>query len=305
MLEAMNRGSHCEPGARESARMTVLPFLGGVELLRARFVTQSFSRHFHDGYAVGCIEGGAMRFRYQGETLVAPAGQVNLVVPGEAHDGHGATPEGWAYRMFYLPPRALIEAASAFSVRPELPDFRMGVIDDPILAACIVRTHRLLESPEVSALEKETRLLWLLAQWISRWAEDGGGWRDGVSGHRPGGRSRDGREHRAVARARDVVQARFGEDLPLGGLAREAGLSPFHLVRVFERETGVTPHAYLTQVRVERARQRLAGPERLADIAAACGFADQAHLTRLFKRQTGMTPGNYRKNLQNHGAGQD
>lgn len=267
--------------------MISLPILGGVEVLRARYVTQTFSRHFHDGYAVGCIEGGAMRFRYQGENLVASGGQVNLVVPGEAHDGHGAGSDGWAYRMFYLRPEALIEAAGELMTRPGLPDFRMGVIDDPALAGAISRTHRLLECPDTPTLEKETRLVALLAGWISRWAEDRGRLRD------------PGREHRAVARAREVIRAGYGEDLSLAGLAREAGLSPFHLVRVFERETGVTPHAYLTQVRVERARQRLAGADRIADIAVECGFADQAHLTRLFKRQTGMTPGNFRKNLQN------
>ncbi|MBU4192847.1 MAG: AraC family transcriptional regulator [Pseudodesulfovibrio sp.] len=267
--------------------MTSLPILGGVELLHARYVTQIFSRHFHDGYAVGCIEQGAMRFRYQGQNLVASGGQVNLVVPGEAHDGHGAAPDGWAYRMFYLRPETLAEVAGALMTRPGLPDFRMGVIDDPVLAAAISRTHRLLESPDTSTLEKETRLMAMLAGWISRWAEE----RGRLAG--------PGREHRAVARAREIIQAGYGGDLSLAGLAREAGLSPFHLVRVFERETGVTPHAYLTQVRVQRARQRLAGAERIADIAVECGFADQAHLTRLFKRQTGMTPGNFRKNLQN------
>ena len=87
--------------------------------------------------------------------------------------------------------------------------------------------------------------------------------------------------------------------MPLAELARMAGLSPFHLVRVFEKRLGITPHAYLTQTRVERARQRLATGGRIADIAVDCGFSDQAHLTRLFKRQTGITPGKYRKIVQN------
>jgi len=136
-------------------------------------------------------------------------------------------------------------------------------------------------------VEKETRLLRLLEAWIRRHADE------------PGGDPRTGREHRAVNRAREVIEDRYGEDLPLSEVAREAGLSPYHLVRVFERQVGVTPHAFLTQTRVERARARLSGDDRMADIAMDCGFADQAHLTRLFKRQTGVTPGKYRKMLQN------
>ena len=268
--------------------MTTLPFFGGVDLLTARFVTHRFSRHFHEGYAVGCIEDGAMRFNYLGETVVAPRGQVNLVVPGEPHDGHGADETGWAYRMFYLRPEALLEASGSLMARPNLPNFRTGVIDDPELAACVRRTHRVLADDDAPALEKETRLYWLLVQWISRHADE------------RGRLSEPGREHRAVCRAREILQDRFGEDVGLGELAREVGLSPFHLVRVFERQRGITPHAYLTQVRVERAREMLRGRARLADIAAECGFSDQAHLTRLFKARYGVTPGRLRKILQNN-----
>ena len=100
-------------------------------------------------------------------------------------------------------------------------------------------------------------------------------------------------------RAREIIEGQYSEDISLTELGRLAGLSPFHLVRVFEKQMGVTPHGYLTQTRVERARQRLAGSDRMADIAHECGFSDQAHLTRLFKRQTGVTPGKYRKILQN------
>jgi AraC-like DNA-binding protein len=275
------------PTPKETALVSALPLWGGVELLRARFTTQRFSRHFHEGFAVGRIGDGAMRFRYRGETVVAARGQVNLVVPGEPHDGHGAGEGGWAYRMFYLPPDALMAAARELSPRPAMPHFRAGVLDDPALAACITRTHLCLERPETPLMEKETRLLGLLTAWIRRHADD-----------RRGG-IRAGREHRAVGRARAVIEDRFAEDLPLSDLAREAGLSPFHLARVFEKQLGITPHAYLTQVRVERARCRLAGEGRVADIAMDCGFADQAHLTRLFKRQTGVTPARYRKMLQN------
>jgi AraC-like DNA-binding protein len=273
--------------SQETTYVSALPFWGGVELLRARFVTQRFSRHFHEGFAVGCIEDGAMRFSYRGESVVAARGQVNLVIPGEPHDGHGAEASGWAYRMFYLTPEALMTAARELMPRPNLPHFRAGVLDDPALAAMIDRTHRRLEAAETSLMEKETRLLRLLEAWIRRHANE------------PGSDPRTGSEHRAVHRAREIIEDRFAEDLPLSELAREAGLSPFHLVRVFENRLGITPHAYQTQTRIARARQRLAGDGRVADIAMDCGFADQAHLTRLFKRQIGVTPAKYRKMLQN------
>tara|TARA_B100000683_G_scaffold259677_1_gene283706 strand:- start:111 stop:965 length:855 start_codon:yes stop_codon:yes gene_type:complete len=275
------------PSSTEHSTIQALPFFGGVEMLRARYVTQRFSRHFHEGYAVGYIEQGAMRFRYMGESMVASRGQINLVIPGESHDGHTAEENGWTYRMFYLPPEAVLEAARAVSPKASLPHFRMGVIEDRQLADCICQTHTLLEQDNIASIEKETRLLWLLAHWISRHADQRPHW------HNPGN------EHKAVNRARDFIQAEYARDTSLTELARQVGLSPFHLVRVFQKQMGVTPHDYLTQVRAERVRERLMGKDRLADIAADCGFSDQAHMSRSFKRHTGVTPGRYRKILQN------
>lgn len=65
------------------------------------------------------------------------------------------------------------------------------------------------------------------------------------------------------------------------------------MLRAFSRATGLTPYAYLLQRRLERARALLGGSQPLAEIALACGFADQSHLTRLFTRLYGVSPGRY------------
>lgn len=83
----------------------------------------------------------------------------------------------------------------------------------------------------------------------------------------------------------------------LAQLAGEAGLSRFQFLRGFARATGLTPHAYLVQRRIHRARRLIGSGVRLADAAAACGFADQSHMTRLFVRSFGMAPGSYAKAL--------
>lgn len=290
MARENQRGMTANTRSAEQASLLTVPVLGGVEVMRATFVTQTFSRHFHEGYGLGCIERGAMRFHYLGSGMVASQGQVNLVVPGEVHDGHAAVDQGWAYRMFYLRPEALVEAARELMPRPEAnhswPHFRQGVINDPDLAARIRAVHRLFQDPEVSLLEKETRMLDLLSQWIHRHADKRGNWPK----TRP--------EHRAAAQAREYLSANPGKDVSLKDLAGVAGLSPFHLVRVFEREYGITPHAYLTQARVKLARDLLGTDKRLADIAQETGFADQAHLTRQFKRRFGLTPGRFRRALK-------
>jgi AraC-like DNA-binding protein len=73
-----------------------------------------------------------------------------------------------------------------------------------------------------------------------------------------------------------------------------AGLSRAHLIRAFRREFHITPHAYLTDIRIRRARHLLRQGESPASVALECGFADQAHFARHFKARTGVTPGQFR-----------
>ena len=72
-----------------------------------------------------------------------------------------------------------------------------------------------------------------------------------------------------------------------------AGLSPFHLARLFAGAYGLPPHKYLEGLRVDRARALLAAGRPLAEVALAAGFASQSHLNRSFKRILGITPRAY------------
>ncbi len=98
---------------------------------------------------------------------------------------------------------------------------------------------------------------------------------------------------RPVALAMQYIQANFAEDIGLADIAGAARVSSYHLSRLFKQVTGMTPHQYLIEVRVNNARALLsagAGKGSLADIADAVGFADQSHLTRHVKRLLGVTP---------------
>ena len=85
------------------------------------------------------------------------------------------------------------------------------------------------------------------------------------------------------------------KDLPIEALSKEARLSPFHFARAFKAATGMTPHAYLTDRRIEEAKfWNSQGRLPLAEIAHLCGFSSQAYFTKWFKRLVGATAGAYR-----------
>lgn len=89
----------------------------------------------------------------------------------------------------------------------------------------------------------------------------------------------------------DYINEHLHQDLKLSEIAALAQMSPYHFLRLFKQSMGVTPHQYILQRRIEKAKYLLQHSElSIADIAVRVGFCDQSHLTRCFKRIVGVTP---------------
>ena len=102
---------------------------------------------------------------------------------------------------------------------------------------------------------------------------------------------------RRLKRIMEFIDTHLGEDPTIETLANEACLSSFHFARAFKAASGTTPHRYLTERRVEKAKSLIAEARLpLAEIAYLCGFSSQTHFTKCFKRIVGTTPGAYREN---------
>ena len=96
----------------------------------------------------------------------------------------------------------------------------------------------------------------------------------------------------------DYIHDNLNQDLPLVELAQMTGLSASRFKCLFKQSTGLSPHQYVIQQRVERAK-RLLGTTALTirEVALEVGFADQSHLARLFRRIMGSTPKEYRDSV--------
>jgi AraC-like DNA-binding protein len=100
---------------------------------------------------------------------------------------------------------------------------------------------------------------------------------------------------RQVMQSRQYIDEHYASDLDVGKMAREASLSKFHFIRLFRLVYGRTPHQYLIEVRVQKARQLLASGRPVMEACHEVGFTSLSSFTGLFKRMTGSSPAVFRQ----------
>ncbi len=191
--------------------------------------------------------------------------------------------------MFYLPRTALDVMASEAGASP-LGDLRHkpGVsVEDPVIRHLLSSLLPVMKEPQrANSLFLDHVVLAVTAHLACHYA--------GMNAS--AGIPRGGLAPWAERRAKELMNASLSEELPLSRLAAECGLSVRHFARGFRSSTGMSPHRWLLNRRVERAKQLLSTRAlSLADVAIFCGFADQSHFTRAFTALVGLSPGKWRR----------
>jgi AraC-like DNA-binding protein len=104
---------------------------------------------------------------------------------------------------------------------------------------------------------------------------------------------------RKLCRIRDLLRDCLDEEITLDDLSAEAGLSAWHLLRAFRQAFGETPHAFLTRLRLERARDLLIVSTRpVTTICFDVGFTSLGSFSSLFRRAVGLSPIEFRRRVR-------
>jgi AraC-like DNA-binding protein len=246
-----------------------------LQRLAARFAGHAYDLHRHETYAVGLTLWGAQSFHYRGALQTSRGGQVMVIHPDEAHDGHAGVAQGFAYRMLYVDPAAVSAALDGASP-PFVPEV---VADDAVLADLLREAFADFPQP-LEPLAVDAVVERLTGRLAAR------------SDDRPRAR-RSPTAHRAIARAREFLAAEAHRTVAPEELEKLTGLDRFALARHFRAATGTSPHRYQVGRRLARAQAMIAAGVALSETAVATGFADQSHLTRHFAARFGLTPGRW------------
>ena len=251
----------------------------GVEVLQAWFAGHGYDRHRHDTYAIGLTDVGVQAFDYRGAARISTPGQVVVLHPDETHDGRAATADGFGYRIVYVAPARIAEAARAICGHAcALPFAPEPVTASTALASAIEAAFGLAPEP----LATDGLVLAVAEALLDA--------DPSCARNDPVGRL----DTRAIDRARQFLDVETGRVVQSSELETITGLTRYELARQFRAALDTSPYRYSLMRRLDRVRAELRRNSSLADVALAAGFADQAHLSRMFKRTFGISPGRYR-----------
>ena len=210
----------------------------------------------------------------------AGSGDTITVNPGEVHDGAPIGDAGRSWRMLYFDPSLIAKATRDISEgKTRIYEFSHPVLRDAgvsnrfqKLFSIITRGHE-----RQTTLQREELFLMLLPDVMREQNRF------------------DGEQliPKAIFNAKSLIDDDPAMRITLSDLTRASGLSRFQVLRGFVRATGLTPHTYLVQRRINITRRLIAHGTPLAEAAVARGFADQSHMTRIFVRKYGISPRAY------------
>ena len=250
--------------------------LTGLSLLHADFTTHEYPQHTHDALVIAVTEQGGSIVKSRGELQDATPSTLFVFNPEEPHGGWMGRSERWQYRSLYLTRFALGCVADELGI-DDVPYFTRNTFADPDLIEAFLAMHLALEEGRDVFREREL----LVGSFGTLFRRHGSG-RNRIKA--------PPRDRMLLARAIERMREEYATDLHLEDLAAGVGLTTFQLIGLFKRTVGLTPHAYLTQVRLGMACRHLRHSVTPAEVASAVGFYDQSALNKHFKRCYGITP---------------
>lgn len=252
-----------------------------IDALQIVHTARSFPPHFFETCTISVVESGASRLSTKQGSWLATPGSVIVLAPGELHTAEVVSEEPYGYRSAYLTPdvaRDVLlgragagEGAALTAHRAVLPASTAGM--------AFRSAHRDLAT-DPARTDAEARLLQSMRTLVQE-ATTGSGASVAAS------------DSALVADAQAFLGEHIATRVSLRDVAARFGISPFRLIRVFGRVTGLSPYAWLLLLRVNEARRLLEAGAPVSDATYRCGFSDQSHLTRTFRRTFGVPPGQY------------
>lgn len=252
------------------------------QLTDNRYADFAFPRHFHEHYSIQIIhEGINIGFTERNEYRVEKHGLL-IINPGDIHGGTTPKENALHYTTFRIDP-SVIDAIMRQNqvLKSGTVFFDTSPIYSRRLCLLVLNTLESIQRQDHDTTEENFTAL--IMQLLNEYSNQN----EGMDGSE---------KHPAILRAQAYIHENYDQSFTLHDLAKEAFISPYHLIRQFKKIRGVTPFQYLRNLRVEKAK-KLMRQYSISEAASSVGFCDHSHFLKSFKQIEGLAPSTYRSSV--------
>lgn len=256
-----------------------------IPFFEARYTKSSqsvFKAHMHTTFSIGAVDEGCVEYLVGAECARLEPGSLAIINPEILHSCNAVSAGGRSYFMLYLDLNWCTAVQNGlWGVEQFLPSTVIK-IDDQKLYDEYCEGMQAIIHHQVHLQEKE-QIAYDLASMVFRQC------------CQPTAELHNTPKN--IQHLKELLKEDLEKDLTLDSLSDRLGVNPYTLIRKFKLETGLTPHAYRMNHRIEKAKSYLQKGDDIAETAVKCGFFDQSHLHRNFKAMTTITPKEYQVNF--------
>lgn len=256
-----------------------LPF---AEYRHSTSSSSAFKPHLHAAYSLGAVDKGVVCYTVGDNTAILKPGSLALINPETLHSCNALGKSKRSYYMLYLDVDWCLRVQNALWGVDVFVQAEQISVDDKQLYHSYCKVMQQLLTEKIHIQEKEQLLVDLVSTIFQKTCNP-----QSLSSSKP----------ENIEQLKTILRQDLDRDYTLNSLASVLHANPYTLLRRFKAETGITPHAYRMNCRIEQARKYLQQGMDITETALLCGFFDQSHLHRHFKAMTTVTPQEYRINF--------
>jgi len=254
---------------------TELPFF---ELRLTEDNPEPYNLHSHSTLSIGAMTSGKTTMTSKSEQKELKAGELVIINPKRAHSCNPGEGNVRSYLMIYLDERWCRELqGEIFGESKEFRSLKTEIIREPELFNRFVNVcEKLIASDD--NMEQEQEIISLMSEFFIKYCDDNESSKE---------------TNHIIEDIKKHLIDNLQRNVSLEELSGKFRMNRYHLLRYFKAETGMTPHSFLINVRVERAKELLNSGKTLATTAHETGFTDQSHMHKNFKKYISATPKDY------------
>lgn len=241
---------------------------------------EDFTKHYHDTYTIGLTYKGFLKTLYANESFYSYEYSIRINNPGEVHAGKA---QEWFHANFYPTVEIISTIYEQIFDEKKIPYFQRHIVDNKIL---FMKIHNFFDA----YFKKEDEILVeeLLIEAISSLILDSTLYTKNYK--------EIFEDKKIIKQTYELINDSIDTNFTLEMLANNVHLSKYHFLRIFKKDFGLTPHAFIINERLNRANKLIQNGLTISEASIQVGFNDQSHFTRNFKKYFGYTPSTLQKN---------